>query len=90
MCCLKYEQNCYDEYAKIAPSVGAVVSTPHGKGVVQSTTVLKGIAKVKLEGEGEAAVEEFNFTDIKILKNNHKQNEQQDADMKALKKLEDN
>ena len=90
MCCLKYEQNCYDEYAKIAPSVGAVVSTPHGKGIVQSSTVLKGIAKVKLEGEGEAKVEEFNFADIKILKNNHKQNEQQDADMKALKKLEDN
>lgn len=89
MCCLKYEQNCYDEYSKIAPSVGAVVATPNGKGIVQSTTILKGVAKVKLEGEGEAQVEEFNFSDLKILKNN-RHNDQSDADMKELKKLEEN
>ena len=89
MCCLKYEQNCYDEYYKIAPSVGAIVSTPQGKGVVQSATVLTGIAKVKLEDDSEAQVKEFNFKEIKILKNN-KNNDQADADMKELKKLEDN
>lgn len=89
MCCLKYEQNCYDEFSKIAPSVGAVVSTPDGKGIVQSTTILKGIAKVKLEGDGEAQVQEFSFHDLKILKNN-KQHDNNDADMKELKKLEDN
>ena len=89
MCCLKYEQNCYDEYYKIAPSVGAIVSTPQGKGVVQSITMLKGIAKVKLDSEAEAQLTEFNFKDIKILKNN-KSNENSDADMKELKKLEDN
>ena len=89
MCCLKYEQNCYDEFSKIAPSVGAVVSTPHGKGIVQSATILKGIAKVKLDGEGEARVEEFNFTDLKILKNNNKQSENSE-DLKELKKLEEN
>ena len=89
MCCLKYEQNCYDEFSKIAPSVGAVVATPNGKGIVQSTTILKGIAKVKLEGDGEAQVQEFSFHDLKILKNN-KQHENNDADMKELKKLEDN
>lgn len=89
MCCLKYEQNCYDEYYKIAPSVGAIVSTPQGKGVVQSITMLKGIAKVKLDGDIEAQVTEFNFKDLKILKNN-KSNDSSDADMKELKKLEDN
>jgi len=89
MCCLKYEQNCYDEFSKIAPSVGAVVSTPQGKGIVQSTTILKGIAKVKLEGDGESQLAEFNFSDLKILKHN-RQHDNQDADMKELKKLEDN
>ncbi len=89
MCCLKYEQNCYDEYYKIAPSVGAIVSTPQGKGVVQSITMLKGIAKVKLDNEAETQVTEFNFKDLKILKNN-KNNDQSDADMKELKKLEEN
>lgn len=89
MCCLKYEQNCYDEYYKIAPSVGAIVSTPQGKGVVQSVTVLTGTAKVKLDSETEAQVTEFNFKELKILKNN-KSNDHSEADMKELKKLEEN
>ncbi len=89
MCCLKYEQNCYDEYYKIAPSVGAIVSTPQGKGVVQSVTVITGIAKVKLDSDMEAKVTEFNFKDIKILKNS-KVASDSEADMKELKKLEDN
>ena len=89
MCCLKYEQNCYDEYARIAPSQGAIVMTPNGKGTVQSITMLKGIAKVMLEGDTEAKIEEFNFSDLKILKNN-KNNDNSEADMKELKKLEEN
>ena len=89
MCCLKYEQNCYDEYSKIAPSVGSIVSTPMGKGVVQGVTVLEGIAKVKLDDESEPQVQQFNFKDIKILKNN-KTHDNHDEDMKELKKLEDN
>ena len=90
MCCLKYEQNCYDEFYKIAPSVGAVVSTPQGKGVVQSTTILKGIAKVKLDNEQESQLVEVNFSDIKVIKNNHKNEDKSEADMKALNKLEEN
>ena len=88
MCCLKYEQNCYDEYAKKMPSPGAVVMTPHGKGVVQSVVVLKGLVKVKLEKELESEIVDFNIEEIKILKNVKSHN--QEVDMKELKKLEDN
>ncbi len=90
MCCLKYEQNCYDEFLKIAPAVGAIVETPNGKGTVQSVTILKGIAKVMLEGEGENQLVEVNFSDLKILKNNHKNHDNADENMKELKKLEEN
>ncbi len=90
MCCLKYEQNCYDEFSRIAPSPGAIVQTPNGKGTVQSVTILKGIAKVMLEGEGEAQLTEFNFSDLKILKNNHRNHDNSEEDMKELKKLEEN
>ena len=89
MCYLKYEQNCYDEFLKIAPSVGAIVETPNGKGIVQSVTILKGIAKVMLEGEGENQLMDVNFSDLRILKNNHK-NHDNDENMKELKKLEEN
>ena len=88
MCCLKYEQNCYDEYAKKIPSPGAVVMTPKGKGVVQSAVVLQGLAKVKLENEQESEIADFNVEEIKILKNVRSQN--QEIDMNELKKLEDN
>jgi len=76
---------CLQDYGK-ATIIG---SKTYGKGIVQSTTILKGIAKVKLEDDGEAQVQEFSFHDLKILKNN-KQHENNDADMKELKKLEDN
>jgi cell fate regulator YaaT (PSP1 superfamily) len=90
MCCLKYEQNCYDEYSKIAPSVGAIVSTPEGKGVVQSVTLLKGIAKVKLDSETESQLIECKFSDLKILKNTQHHQTQSAEEMKELKKLEEN
>ncbi len=89
MCCLKYEQNCYEEFSKMMPSVGAVVVTPKGKGIVQSTVAFSGLARVKLEDETEAQIEEFSVKDIKILKN-IKANESTDVDMKELKRLEEN
>ena len=33
MCCLKYEQEAYQDLLKNTPKVGALVSTPDGKGV---------------------------------------------------------
>ena len=89
MCCLKYEQNCYDEFSKKMPSAGSVVMTPSGKGVVQSTAVLKGIVRVKLEEGNEAQFADFPVDDIKILKSGLR-NEQNDVDMAELKKLEEN
>ena len=41
MCCLKYEQDCYEELLKVTPRVGALVSTPSGKGTVVSVSLLK-------------------------------------------------
>ena len=35
MCCLKYEQDCYEELLKVTPKVGALVDTPNGKGYVE-------------------------------------------------------
>ena len=40
MCCLKYEQDTYEELIKLSPKVGAVVMTPEGRGVVTESTVL--------------------------------------------------
>lgn len=90
MCCLKYEQNCYDELAKITPSAGAIVMTPDGKGVVHSVLMLKGIITVRLDNETDGELSQYNLKDIKILKNGrNRENREDKVDMKALKKLEE-
>ena len=90
MCCLKYEQNCYEQYSKLMPSIGAVVMTPSGKGTVQSSSLLKGIVKVKLDEYEESQYCDFSVQDIKILKNTANRDNHADVDIKELKKLEDN
>ena len=40
MCCLKYEQDSYEELLKVTPKVGAIVRTADGKGVVQEVNLI--------------------------------------------------
>lgn len=88
MCCLKYEQEAYEDLLKITPHQGAVVKTPNGKGVVTSVNLLKGKLKVNIEGEKENTIAEFDVKDVKILKDNHKEDVQH-IDEEILKKLEE-
>ena len=78
----------YEEILKYTPREGSLVETPKGKGIVQFVSILKGLVKVKLDSEGEQVVEEFNVSDIKILKNSKSKNDEE-IDSKALKALED-
>ena len=49
MCCLKYEQDNYEELLKTTPKVGAIVKTEEGKGVVQEVNLLTGKLRVKID-----------------------------------------
>lgn len=40
MCCLKYEQDSYEDLLKHTPKVGAIVRTADGKGVVEEVNLL--------------------------------------------------
>jgi cell fate regulator YaaT (PSP1 superfamily) len=68
MCCLKYEQNTYEDLLKKTPRVGYTVKTPAGQGTVESVSILKGLVKVKIEGGKEKAFQEFAAKDVKVLK----------------------
>ena len=48
MCCLKYEQEAYEQIIRKMPKVGAIVETPDGQGVVEEVYLLKEMLKVKL------------------------------------------
>ncbi len=68
MCCLKYEQEAYLDLLKRTPKVGAIVSTPEGKGQVVDQNLLTGVLKVKMNKAPDAAPLTFKVKDVKLLK----------------------
>ena len=90
MCCLKYEQNVYEEKAKKLPNIGAIVSTPDGKGEVTGIETLKEVVKVKYEDDDVVTYKKYKADDVKIIKDNLKEqvNEEEKEYEKELKELE--
>ena len=87
MCCLKYEQDSYEELLKITPKIGALVETAEGRGIVTDANLLTGTLKVSLDKNKEAPPVSFNRADVKLLKDSRiKVNRDEIA---ALKELED-
>lgn len=87
MCCLKYEQNVYDELLSITPKAGAVVKTPDGRGRVIEVNVLTGALKVRLDDKPDAAPRSFHRDDVVLVRDAHiRVNRDEIA---ALKELED-
>lgn len=66
MCCLKYEQDGYEELLKLTPKVGALVETPSGRGTVTDSNLISGKLHVKLDGTGGDAV--FTRDQVKLIK----------------------
>lgn len=85
MCCLKYEQDSYEELLKVTPKVGALVKTPDGNGVVEDVNLLTGRLRVK--NTDTEAVNTYSKDDVKVLKDS-KISVNKD-EMNALKDLED-
>lgn len=68
MCCLKYEQEAYFDLLKKTPKVGAIVSTPDGKGTVVEQNLLTGMLKVKLDKSQSAAPATYTVKQVRIIK----------------------
>ena len=67
MCCLKYEQDSYEELLRVTPKVGAYVSTPDGKGYVEEVNLLTGMLKVKAENS-DAPATIFDKSQVSIIR----------------------
>jgi cell fate regulator YaaT (PSP1 superfamily) len=67
MCCLKYEENAYEELVKKAPKIDAFVDTPSGKGSVISVNLIRGNAKVRLEDGLDTTLKTFTFDELDVL-----------------------
>lgn len=69
MCCLKYEQEAYEEKISRLPKIGAIVKTEEGEGMVDSIETLKEKVRVKFrDGEGYF-YKKYDAKDLKIIKN---------------------
>lgn len=85
MCCLKYEQDSYEELLKITPKVGALVDTSEGRGIVTEVNLLTGALKVSLDKNKDAPPVSVNRKDVKLLKDSRiKVNRDEIAALKAL------
>lgn len=72
MCCLKYEQEAYTDLLKKTPKVGAIVSTPDGKGLVVENNLIAGTLKVKLNNTpDDAAPSSYTVKQVKLLKDGY-------------------
>lgn len=89
MCCLKYEQNAYENLIRITPKVGAYVSTSEGKGTVTEISLLTGLVKVRLDKASDGAPMVFDREAVKVVRDARPPKEDDDKSKhKELKKLE--
>lgn len=71
MCCLKYEEETYEELNKFLPNEGDRVSTPDGEGDVMSVSVLRQIVKVavKKKPKDDIIFGFYSVDEVKVLVN---------------------
>ena len=68
MCCLKYEQDAYENLIRTSPKIESFVDTPDGRGTVIEVDLLRQRVKVKMEERPEE-ISVYANTDIAILRN---------------------
>lgn len=86
MCCLKYEQEAYQDLLRTTPKVNALVMTPEGRGVVIDQNLLTGKLTVRLDKSPEAAPAVYKRGEVKLLRDG--QVKLSRKEMEELKKLE--
>lgn len=91
MCCLKNEEETYEELNKKLPNVGDFVTTDDGlKGEVHSVNVLRQLVKVVVEVGDEKEIKEYRADQLRFKKRHGKNRkaETSDAELKELEQLE--
>ena len=91
MCCLKNEEETYEELNKKLPNVGDYVTTDDGlKGEVQSVNVLRQLVKVIVDVGDEKEIQEYRADQLRFKRRHGKnrKSEANDAELKELEKLE--
>ena len=90
MCCLKYEENVYEEKLKHLPHIGAIVKTPDGVGEVEQVETLAERLKVKIKNGEDYNHKKYDFKDIKVIKDTQREayDEEEEKHKTELEELE--
>ncbi|MCI8669680.1 MAG: stage 0 sporulation family protein [Lachnospiraceae bacterium] len=90
MCCLKNEEETYEELNSRLPMVGDFVHTSDGlKGEVASVSVLRQLVKVIVQVNDEKEIREYRVDDLKFKRRHRKESLHiNDEELKALELLE--
>ena len=70
MCCLKYEQEAYEDLLRTTPKAGSWVRTKEGRGVVTEVNLLTGMLKVAPEKD-QAAAKYIHKSEVRLIRNNN-------------------
>lgn len=73
MCCLKYEQNAYEDLIRTTPRQGSTVKTPEGMGYVSDVSLMTGMLKVVLEKNNIATP--FHKDQVEVVKDSRPRDE---------------
>ena len=91
MCCLKNEQETYEELNKKLPGLGDTVTTPEGKnGSVQSVNVLRQTVRVVIEENDEKEIQEYPVEELKFRQRRKKGKNQENDEKEPSGRKEEN
>ena len=68
MCCLKYEQDAYEDLIRTSPKAESFVDTPDGRGTVVEVDLLRQRVKVRME-EHTDTIGTYQNSEIAVLRN---------------------
>lgn len=90
MCCLKYEQESYEELLKKMPQIGAIAITPMGKGTIIDTyTLLERVkVKVRLKDDTEEILQ-YNINEIQLTGEINPAYEKIVTEVETIEEIED-
>ena len=92
MCCLKNEEETYEELNRRLPGIGDYVTTEDGlKGEVQSVNVLRQLVKVIVEAGDEKEIKEYPVDKLQFKRRHGKKDkiELSSEELQELERLED-
>ena len=87
MCCLKYEQEAYQDLLRSTPKVGALVSTAEGRGIVTEQNLVTRKLTLRLEKDPEGAPKVLLVSDVKVLRDGKMKVDKKE--LEQLKNLEE-